>query len=93
VPQNLGNPLGRVLVETLETIIGKEPPQTTNTAQKKQFAIVLRLNPKYQNDKNWTEANNQTVGRYFAKLQQLQKDGSKSILAGKSRSRNGTKFK
>ena len=93
VPQNLGKPLGRVLVETLETIIGKEPPQTTNTAQKKQFAIVLRLNPKYQNDKNWTEANNQTVGRYFAKLQQLQKDGSKLILAGKSRSRNGTKFK
>jgi len=26
VPQNLGKPLGRVLVETAETILGKEPP-------------------------------------------------------------------
>jgi len=32
VPQNLGKPLGRVLVETLETIIGKEPPLPPATA-------------------------------------------------------------
>ena len=86
VPKNLGKPLGRVLVETAETILGKEPPPatTTQTPQKKQqFIIVLRLQPKYQDDKNWTEADNQAVGRHFAKLQQLQKDG-KLILAGRT---------
>lgn len=84
--QNLGKPLGRVLVETYETITGKQPPQTTQAAtvkEKKQFVIVLRLNPKYQDDKNWTEADNQAVGRHFAKLQQLQKDG-KLIFAGRT---------
>jgi D-alanyl-D-alanine carboxypeptidase len=28
VPQNLGKPLSRVLIETIETILGKEPPPT-----------------------------------------------------------------
>jgi D-alanyl-D-alanine carboxypeptidase len=90
VPQNLGKPLGRVLVETLETILGHETPtanpqpaQPKPTAEKKQFVIVLRLNAKYQDEKNWTEADNQAVGRHFAKLQQLQKDG-KLILAGRT---------
>ncbi len=83
VPQNLGKPLGRVLVETLETILGKETPPTKSSIEKKQFVIVLRLNPKYQNDKNWREAHNQAVGKHFAKLQQLQKDG-KLILAGRT---------
>ncbi|MDQ3087337.1 MAG: serine hydrolase [Acidobacteriota bacterium] len=78
--QNLGKPLGRVLVETLETIIGKE--QAT-TQPKKQFVIVLRFNPKYQDEKSWTEADNQAVARHFAKLQQLQKDG-KLIFAGRT---------
>lgn len=85
VPQNLGKPLGRVLVEAAETVLGKEtPPTTTQTLQtKKQFVIVLRLQPKYQEDKNWTEADNQALGKHFAKLQQLQKDG-KLILAGRT---------
>jgi D-alanyl-D-alanine carboxypeptidase len=83
--QNLGKPLGRVLVETYETITGKVPPQTTQTktVEKKQFVIVLRLSSKYQDEKNWTEADNQAVGRHFAKLQQLQKDG-KLIFAGRT---------
>lgn len=84
VPQNLGKPLGRVLVETFETITGKEAPvQKTELPEKKQFVIVLRLNQKYQDDRNWTAADNQTVGRHFAKLQQLKKDG-KLILAGRT---------
>jgi len=85
VPQNLGKPLGRVLVETAETVLGKEPPPQTaqTTPTKKQFVIVLRLQPKYQDDKNWTEADNQAVGKHFARLQQLQKD-SKLILAGRT---------
>ena len=85
--QNLGKPLGRVLIETAGSVLGRETPpastQTTTPATKKQFVIVLRLNPKYQDDKAWTEADNQAVGRHFAKLQQLQKDG-KLILAGRT---------
>ena len=83
--QNLGGKsLGRFLTEAAETVLGKEPSPPAKTAQtKKQFVIVLRLNPKYQDDKNWTEADNQAVGRHFAKLQQLQKDG-KLILAGRT---------
>ncbi len=63
----------------------KEIPTTaTKTSQtKKQFVIVLRLLPKYQDDKNWTETENQAIGRHFARLQQLQKDG-KLILAGRT---------
>lgn len=76
----MGKFSGRVLVETLETIIGKE--QAT-TQPKKQFVIVLRFNPKYQDEKSWTEADNQAVARHFAKLQQLQKDG-KLIFAGRT---------
>ena len=87
VPQNLGKPLGRVLVETFEMITGKEPPpiptQPTNAPPTKQFVIVLRLNPKYQDDKNWTEADNQAVSRHFQKLQKLQQEG-KLVFAGRT---------
>ncbi len=86
VPQNIGKPLGRVLVEAAETVLGKEPPLPTTqnpAVPKKQFVIVLHLNPKYQDDKNWTEADNQILGRHFAKLQELQKEG-KLILAGRT---------
>lgn len=88
VPQNLGKPLGRVLIETAETVLGKEPPPPAQTpapapAAKKQFVIVLRLQPKYQDEKNWTDADKQAVGRHFAKLQELQKQG-KLILAGRT---------
>lgn len=83
--QNLGKPLGRVLVEMYEMITGKVPPQATQakSVEKKQFVIVLRLNPKYQDEKIWTEADNKAVGAHFAKLQQLQKDG-KLIFAGRT---------
>lgn len=85
VPQNLGKSLGRVLIESAETVLGKEPPPTAQNPPppKKQFVIVLRLQPKYQDDKNWTEADNQAVGRHFANLQKLQKEG-KLILAGRT---------
>ena len=87
VPQNLGKPLGRVLVETAGNDFRQRTAATDNAtktaAAKKQFVIVLRLNPKYQDDKNWTEADNQAVGKHFAKLQQLQKEG-KLIFAGRT---------
>lgn len=84
--QNLGGKsLSRVLVESAGIILNKEiPAPVQQTAQaKKQFVIVLRLNAKYWDEKAWTEADNQAVGRHFAKLQQLQKDG-KLILAGRT---------
>ncbi len=84
VPQNLGKSTARIALETLETILGKETlPTPTATVPKKQFVIVLRLLPKYQDDKNWTDADNQAVGRHFARLQQLQREG-KLILAGRT---------
>ena len=37
VPRNLGKPLGRVLVESAEIVLGKEPPaEQKNTVEKKQ---------------------------------------------------------
>lgn len=87
VPQNFGGKsLSRILVESAATITGKQfaPVTTTQTTPtKKQFVIILRLNAKYQDEKNWTEADNQAVGRHFAKLQELQKQG-KLILAGRT---------
>jgi hypothetical protein len=35
VPQNLGKPLGRVLVEAAEIVLGKETKATQNTPTKK----------------------------------------------------------
>jgi uncharacterized protein YciI len=90
--QNLGKPLSRVLVETAETVLGKEPspPIAAQPAQtKKQFVIILRLQPKYQDDKNWTDAATQAVQKHFAKLEQLQKDG-KLIFAGRTLIREST---
>lgn len=79
VPRTTGKPLSRFLVELAEAMTGGNTAQ----AAKKQYVIVLRLNPKYQDEKNWTEADNQALGRHFAKLQQLQKEG-KLILAGRT---------
>jgi D-alanyl-D-alanine carboxypeptidase len=85
VPQNLGKPLGRVLVEMIEAMVGPKPQPAPVAAApaKKQFVIVLRLNEKYQDEKNWTEADNKAVGAHFAKLQKLQADG-KLVLAGRT---------
>lgn len=88
VPQNSGKSLGRVLVESAAAVLGRElPPPPKPTAQtppkKQQFVIVLRLNPKWQDEKNWTQSDNEAVGKHFAKLQKLQKEG-KLILAGRT---------
>ncbi len=52
-------------------------------AKKKQFIYVLKLIPRLLKEKNWTERDNEIVGRHFKRLQQLQKDG-KLILAGRT---------
>jgi uncharacterized protein YciI len=58
-------------------------PVVQVTQPKKQFVIVLRLQPKFQEEKNWTKSDNQAVGRHFTRLQQLEKDG-KLIFAGRT---------
>lgn len=82
VPQNLGKPLGRVLVEMIETMVG-EKASPAQASEKKQFVIVLRLNAKFQDEKNWTDADNQAVTRHFQRLQKLLAEG-KLIFAGRT---------
>jgi uncharacterized protein YciI len=53
------------------------------SAKKKQFIYVLKLIPRLLKEENWTERDNQIVGRHFKRLQQLQKDG-RLILAGRT---------
>ncbi|WP_432361020.1 YciI family protein [Sporosarcina sp. UB5] len=51
--------------------------------EKKQFIYVLKLVPSLLNLNNWTEKEEEIVGRHFAKLQELLKEG-KLVLAGKT---------
>lgn len=62
----------QVFVQEMQKKIGKQ-----------QFVIVLKLTPRLLEEKNWTEQDNQIVGRHFVKLQQLLKEG-KLILAGRT---------
>lgn len=50
---------------------------------KKQFIYVLKLIPPLLKEENWTEKEQEIVGRHFKKLQGLLKEG-KLILAGKT---------
>ena len=45
--------------------------------------LLVKLTPRLLEEKNWTEQDNQIVGRHFVKLQQLLKEG-KLILAGRT---------
>lgn len=50
---------------------------------KKQFVYVLKLTPRLLNAKNWTEKDEQIVGRHFRRLQQMHKEG-RVILTGRT---------
>ena len=50
---------------------------------KKQFVYVLKLTPRLLDAKNWTEKDEQIVGRHFRRLQQMHKEG-RVILAGRT---------
>ncbi len=68
VPQNLGKPMGRVLVEMIEAMVGPKPQPPAPVAAapaKKQFVIVLKLNEKYQDEKNWTRRTIRQLARIF----------------------------
>ena len=49
----------------------------------KQFLYMLKLIPPLWKEENWTERENQIVGRHFAHLQALLA-GERLILAGKT---------
>jgi uncharacterized protein len=49
----------------------------------KQFVYVLKLTQRLLDAKNWTEKDEQVVGRHFRRLQQMRKDG-RLILAGRT---------
>ena len=49
----------------------------------KQFIYVLKLTPRLLDAKNWTEQDEQIVGRHFRRLQQLHKEG-RVLLAGRT---------
>lgn len=53
------------------------------SAEKKQFIYVLRPIQRLQNPDNWTEMEENIVGRHFAMLQTLLAEG-KLVLAGKT---------
>jgi len=51
--------------------------------EKKQFVYILRPVPRLQKEEAWTEEEERVVGRHFAMLQALLKEG-KLVLAGKT---------
>lgn len=52
-------------------------------APKKQFVYVLKLQPDYKVEKNWTSAVNETVGKHFNHLKALTEKGT-VIMAGRT---------
>lgn len=53
------------------------------TREKQGFIYVLKLIPRFIDPEVWTNAEDQIVGRHFARLQELLEDGI-LILAGKT---------
>ncbi len=59
--------------------------------EKKQFIYTLRLVPRLTNPDNWTEMENEIVGRHFRMLQGLLEEG-KLVLAGRTQTMNEKTF-
>src|SRR5688572_8083286 len=55
----------------------------TEKAAKKQFVYVLKLQPEYKVEKNWTPVVNETVGKHFNHLKALTEKGT-VIMAGRT---------
>ena len=59
------------------------PKAETENAPKKQFIYVLKLQPDYKVEKNWTPAVNAIVGKHFNHLKDMTNKGT-VIMAGRS---------
>ncbi len=57
--------------------------QEPKSEKPKQFVYVLHLVPRLYDDKAWTEADKQAVGRHFNRFQEAIKNGQ-LILAGRT---------
>ncbi|XVJ67012.1 MAG: hypothetical protein HEQ40_12900 [Lacibacter sp.] len=57
--------------------------QDSTIAKPKQWLGVLTLSPKFQDEKNWTTADQAIVGEYFKRLVQMNKEGV-VLLAGRT---------
>jgi uncharacterized protein len=79
--------LTAVLLSTTRFAVSAETPaptaQAAAPAKPQTFLIVLRVTPKYQDEKVWTPADHATVGAHFKRLQEAEKAGH-VILAGRT---------
>lgn len=57
--------------------------QDSTKTKLKQWLGVLTLAPKFQDDKNWTKADEAVVGEHFKRLVQMNRDGV-VLLAGRT---------
>jgi uncharacterized protein YciI len=55
----------------------------THDRTKKQFIYVLKLQPAYRKQNNWTKTTDEIVSRHFAYLKKLTDEGT-VILAGRT---------
>lgn len=78
--------LGSLLLLLIVAFTAYAAPRTRRKAkspEKKQFAYVLRLAPRYLEEKNWMPQDSQAVQSHFARLQKMLKDG-KLVFAGRT---------
>ena len=64
-------------------LCGAAAAQEVQRKEQKQFIYVLKLTPRLLDEKNWTEQDNQIVGRHFRRLQRLHKEG-RVLMAGRT---------
>ena len=57
--------------------------QDSTKIKPKQWLGILTLAPKFQDDKNWTKADEAVVGEHFKRLVQMNKEGV-VLLAGRT---------
>ena len=67
----------------LLALCGAALSQEAKKKEQKQFVYVLKLTPRLLDEKNWTERDQQIVGRHFRRLQQMHKEG-RVLLAGRT---------
>ena len=83
----------RVLAGALLTLAlcGAAHAQEAQKKEQKQFIYVLKLTPRLLEEKNWTEQDNQIVGRHFRRLQRLHKEG-RVLMAGRTLNADPSQF-
>ncbi len=68
-----------ICIFTSAHLLGQDSTKTKS----KQWLGILTLAPKFQNDKNWTKADEAIAGEHFKRLVQMNRDGV-VLLAGRT---------